>query len=83
MRCFPQFSKATVCRHMKRPINHNVFNTRTKNPERPKKLTKRHERNIICAVHRLRISIGSFTAKRLRTEVGIPATISIWTIWST
>ena len=31
-------------------------------------------------MHRLRISIGSFTAKRLRTEAGIPATTSTWTI---
>ena len=36
--------------------------------------------HIIRAVHRLRISIGSFTAKRLRTEAGIPATTSTWTI---
>ena len=31
-------------------------------------------------MHRLRISIGSFTAKRLRAEAGIPVTISMWTI---
>ena len=31
MRRFPQFSKATVCRHVKRPINHNVFDKQIKN----------------------------------------------------
>ena len=80
MRRFPQFSKATVYRHMKRLINCNVFEKRVKNPGRPKKPTKRHERNIIRAVHRLRISIGSFNAERLRTEAGIPTKISVWTI---
>ena len=77
---FLQFSKTTVCQHMKRRINHNVFDKRIKNSGRPKKLTKRDEKYIIRAVHRLRISIGSFTAKRLRTEAGIPAIISVWTI---
>ena len=79
-RGFPQFRKAAVCGDMKRPINHDIFGKRIKNPGMPKKLTKRDERNIIRAVHRLRISNGSFAAKRLRTEAGIPATISGWTI---
>ena len=65
---------------MKRPINHNVFDKWIKNPGKPKKLTKRDERNIIREIHRLRISIVSFTTKRLRTETGIPATISVWII---
>ena len=80
MRRFPQFSKPTVCRHMKIPINHNAFNKRIKNPGKPKKHTKRDERNIIRAIHRLRISIVSFTTKRPRTETDIPATISVWII---
>lgn len=80
MKRFPQFSKATICRHMKRSIDNNVFDRRSRNPGRPKKLTTRDERNIIRAVHRLRVSIGSFTAKRLRTEAGIPATVSVWTV---
>ena len=65
---------------MKRPINHNVLDKQIKNSGRPKKLTKREERNIIQVVHRLRISIGSFTAKRLRTETDILPTNSAWTI---
>ena len=60
-------------------MNHNVFDKRIKNPRRPKKLTKHDERNIIRPVHCLRIFIGSFTAKRLRTEADILATISVWT----
>ena len=63
MRRFPQFSKATVCRHVKRPINHNVFDKQIKKSVRPKKLTKRDEKYIIGAIHRLRISTGSFMAK--------------------
>ena len=80
LRRFPQYSKATICRHMKRPIDHSVFDRRVDNPVRPKELTERDERNIIRAVHHLRISIGSFTTKRLRTEAGIPITTSMWTI---
>ena len=77
---FLQYSKVTTCRHMKRFVDHNVFDRRFDNPGRPKKLTERNERNIIRAVHHLRISTGSFTAKRLRTESGIPTTTSMWTI---
>ena len=62
-----------------KPINHNIFDKRIKNPGRPKKLTKHDERNIIRPVHYLRIFIGSFTAKRLKTETDILATISVWT----
>ena len=80
MRRFLQFSKATACRYMKRTVNHNVFDKRIKSPRRSKKLTKQDERNVIPSVHRLRISIWSFNARRLRTEAGIPATILIWTI---
>ena len=54
LRRFPQYSKATICRHMKRPIDHNVFDRHANNPGRPKKLTERDERNIIRAVHHLR-----------------------------
>ena len=64
---------------MKRPIDHNMFEHRINNPGRPKKLTESDEKNIIRAGHHLRISIGSFTAKRLRTEASIPATTSMWT----
>ena len=63
---------------MKRPIDHSVFEHHINNPGRPKKLTESDEKNI-CAGHHLRISIGSFTAKRLRTEAGVPATTSMWT----
>ena len=76
---FPQYSKATICWHMKKPIDHNVFDRHVNNPGRPKKLTELDERNIIRAVHRLRISIGSFIAKRPRTEAGILATTSMGT----
>ena len=65
---------------MERPIHHNMFDRRVNNPGRPKKLIERDEKNIIRAMHRVRISIGSFTAKRLRTETGIPAITSMWTI---
>ena len=80
LRRFLQYSKATICRHMKSPIDHNVFDRRVNNPGRPKKLTERDERNIIRAVHHLRTSIGSFTAKTLSTEAGIISTTSMWTI---
>ena len=80
LRRFPQYSKATIYRHVKRPIDHNVFDRRINNPVSPKKLTERDQRNIIRAVHPWRISIGSLTAKRLRTEAGTPATTFMWTI---
>ena len=65
---------------MKKPIDHNVFDSRINSPVSPKKLTEHDERNIIRAVHPWRISIGSLTAKRFRTEAGIPATTFMWTI---
>ena len=53
MRRFPQFSKATVCPDVKRPITHNVFGKQIKKPVRPKKLTKRDEKYIIRAPYNI------------------------------
>ena len=80
MRRFPQFCKTTVCRHMKRPVNQNVFDKRIKNLGRSKKLTKRDEREYISTCSTSFEDFHWITAKRLTTEAGIPATISVWTI---
>lgn len=77
---FPQYSRATIFRHIKKPVNEKVFDKRVNNPGRPRKLSVRDERCIVRAVLRLRRLYGSFTAKRLRTEAGISPDISVWTI---
>lgn len=79
---FPDYSKATVYRHAKRPIDQagNLHDRRKFNKGRPRKLTIRDERNLVRQLHRCRILYGAFTAAKLRTEAGIPPTVSIWTI---
>ena len=67
---FPRYSRATVFRHVKRPIKRE-FDKRKNNPGRPRKLTERDERNLIRHIHRLRHSIGPFTLRKLALEAGI------------
>lgn len=78
---FPEYSKATIYRHAKLPMgDQKVYDRRKLNKGRPRKLTERDERNLIRQLHRCRKLFGSFTASRLRTEAGIPPTVSVWTI---
>ncbi|CAB4035379.1 Hypothetical predicted protein [Paramuricea clavata] len=72
LQAFPKYSKATVYRHVKLPIDDCERHDKRKyNKGRPRKLTVREERNLVRELRKLRATIGSFSASRLRTAAGI------------
>lgn len=78
---FPKYSKATIYRHAKLPIDEvATFDKRKHNKGRPRKLSIRDERNIIRHLRLCRTTIGSFSASRLRTMAGISPDVSPWCI---
>ena len=79
----PMYSKATIYRHASKPIkikdNGAHINTNKKRG-RPSKLTSRERRSIQPEIPKLRESVGSFTAKRLRASAGVQKNISDQTV---
>ncbi len=72
LEAFPVYSKATIYRHAKLPINETAsLDRRGQNKGRPRKLTDRDERNLVRELRKCRASVGSFSARRLRTAAGI------------
>lgn len=70
---YKQYSKATVCRHMKKPINDENVNKKKKKKKvgRPRILSPRDERRILRVAEQLRVSHGHFTVKRVKVAAGI------------
>ena len=79
MKRFPGYSRATIFRHVKRPVN-RLFDKRKLNKDIPKILSLRDERNIVRQISRLRSKMGPFTLKRLAREAGIAEDVSMSTI---
>lgn len=78
---FPKYSKATIYRHAKLPLDEvATFDKRKHNKGRPRKLSSRDERNIIRHLRICRATVGSFSASRLRTMAGISPDVSAWCI---
>lgn len=69
---FPQYSKAAIYKHVKKPLNGEpVFDKRKMNKGRPKKLSIQDERNIVRTIPKLREGVGNFTSKRVQLESGV------------
>ena len=72
LKMFPQYSKAAIYKHAKKPLNGKpFFDKRTMNKGRPKKLSIQDERSIICTIPKLREQLGNFTSKRVQLESGV------------
>jgi hypothetical protein len=72
LQMFPQYSKAAIYKHAKKPLNGEpVFDKRKTNKGRPKKLTVRDERSILRTIPKLREKLGNFTSKRVQLESGV------------
>ena len=68
---FPQYSKAQIYVHAKKPINGEpVFDKRKLNKGRPRKFSAHDERSMTRTIPKLRKECGSFTSKRLQLESG-------------
>ena len=69
---FPQYCKAAIYKHAKKPINvEPVFDKRKTNKGRPTKLSVQNKRSIVRSVSSLRIKVGSFASKRIQLESGV------------
>ena len=79
MKSFPGCSRATVFRHVKRPVN-RPFDKGKLNKGRPKKLSLMDERSIVRYISWMRSKIGPFTLKRLVREANIAKDVSMSTI---
>ena len=66
-----RFSKATICRHMKQPIERQPKDNRKKNTGRPRLFDERDERRILRVAEQLRRLEGHFTIKRVKLAAGI------------
>ena len=76
-RGYHKFSKATICRHMKKPIGEKVVDKRTLNRGRPRKLDERDRRRIIRQVQILRDQGNvNFTVKRVKLMAGLAGKVS-------
>ena len=71
---FPQYSKAQIYVHAKKPLNgESLFDKRKLNKGRPSKLSSQGKRRIIRTIPKqLRKSDGLFTSQRLQLESGVP-----------
>ena len=81
MRSYWKYSKATICRHMKKNIGHLVVDLRKINQGRPPKLSVRQKRNILRQTKLLQEEMGNFCVKRVMVKAGIPPSISEETVW--
>ncbi len=71
---FPQYSKAQIYVHAKKPLNgESLFDKRKLNKGRPSKLSSQGKRRIIRTIPKqLRKSDGLFTSQCLQLESGVP-----------
>ena len=72
---YKSYSKSTICRHMKKPIDEIVFDKRKLNKGGKRKLTDRDKRNILRQTEVLRKERGFFTTKLVKVSANISADV--------
>ena len=78
---FPQYSKASIYRHAKKPIGEApAHDKRKENKGRPSKLTPKDKRRILRSVKTLRATDGSFTSPWIAVEAGVASKVSNRTV---
>ncbi len=77
---YRKFSKATICRHMKKELGEIEGDRRKGNKGRPRKLTVRDERNLLRQIGVCRQQMVNFTIRRLRLMAGTPVGVSDETV---
>ena len=80
MRSYWKYSKATICRHMKKNIGDLVVGLRKNNQGRPPKLSVQQKRNILRQTKLLQEEMRNFCVKRVMVKAGIPPSISEETV---
>ena len=77
---FKQYSKASIYRHAKKPIESRAIDKRKNNPGRPPKLSARDKRSILRQVEVLRDSVRHFISRHVRISSGIESSVSDETV---
>ena len=73
---FPQYSKASIYRHAKKPIGQQPKDRRHENKGRPPKLSTRDKRVIIRELPRIKNEFGSYTSKKVLIETNLQDQVS-------
>ena len=72
LKMFPQYSKASIYKHAKKPLNGEAARDKRKqNKGRPRKLSLQDKRSIVRSLKSLREKEGSFTSKRIQHDSGV------------
>ena len=77
---YKKYSKATICRHMKKEIGDLVADQRKYNKGRPQKLSDRQKRNILRQTKILQSELGNFCVKRVMVRADIPPSVNPQTV---
>ena len=80
MRSYWKYSKATICRHMRKNIGDLVVDLQKNKQGRPPKLSVRQKRNILRQTKLLQEEMGNFCVKRVMVKAGIPPSVSEETV---
>lgn len=80
LRRFPQYSKASIYRHAKKPIGQPAEDKRHKNKGRPAILDDRDTRSIMRQLPRIRREQGNYTVKKVLVETGLEDKVSRRTV---
>ena len=80
MNKYQRFSKASICRHMKKPIGENEMDRRHQNKGRPPLLSPRDKRLLLRKAEELRQKYGHFTARHLKLYAGLSGKVCDETI---
>lgn len=71
-----KYSRTTLYRHAKKPLDSDELDRRQQNPGRPKKVTARDKRVIARQIQVLRAEVGSFSSADLQTSCGLDRNMS-------
>ena len=78
---YKEYSRASVFRHARKPINDNIVDKRKFNNGRPKKLSERDERSILRQIPKLRRSKGKhYSIQDVKTDAGVTGDVSDRTV---
>ena len=77
---YPQFPRRTISWHANKDIEEEVFDKRTVNPGRPRKLSKRNKRIVIRSVPKTREEAWCYSASTALHSTGLASTVHARTV---
>ena len=80
LKMYPKLSKVTIYRRTKKPVADKTVNKRNHNHGRPRKISPRDKRLILCQIALLREQYVFFTIKRLTVCAGVRKDVSDETV---